>query len=93
MVDLLLAVDLGRLVRVILVYRECEGERAAFVDALVWLEDESECHDIIWVWELGFHVWGQIQFGEICDVARRSEQSWSSSPEETRKSIPFCTRS
>lgn len=54
-VDLLLALDLGRVVREVLVDAEIEQEAPALVDALVRLDREREVEDVVRVGHVDLH--------------------------------------
>lgn len=55
MVDLLHALDLGRVMGEVLVYDEAEVEGAAAIHALVGLDGEGKVEDVVGVWEVRFH--------------------------------------
>lgn len=58
----MLAEDLGRFVREVLVDSEGEGETAAFVHALVRLDGEGEVENIVGVWEVCLHGGAEGEF-------------------------------
>ena len=55
MIDLLRALDLGRIMREVLVDGEGEGESPAFVHALVGFDRQREVEDVVGVGESHFH--------------------------------------
>ncbi|KAJ8107795.1 hypothetical protein OPT61_g8616 [Boeremia exigua] len=86
-VDFLRALDLGRVVREVLVDGEAEVEAPALVHALVWVDGEREVEDVVWVWEVRLHRRAEGEFFEICAPVsmRRSVGE--------RGDLPFCARS
>lgn len=66
MVDLLRALDLGRIMREVLVDREIEVEGAALVHALVGLDGEDEVEDVVRVGEGHFHRAAEGELVEVC---------------------------
>lgn len=55
MIDLLRALDLGRVMGEVLVDGEGEVEEATFVQAFVGFDGEGEVEDVVGVWEGHFH--------------------------------------
>ena len=66
MVDFLHALDLGRLVREVLVDGEAEAEGAALVHALVRLDGQDEVHDVVVRREVGAHRVAEREFRDVC---------------------------
>lgn len=64
-VDLLRALDLGRVVREVLVDCEAENEAAAFVHALVRVDGQSEVEDVVGIGEVRLHCCAQRELFEI----------------------------
>lgn len=64
-IDLGLALDLGRFMGIAGAHLEVEPETTAFVEALVRTDDELEVEQVIGVRELGRAGLGQVQFVEI----------------------------
>lgn len=66
MINLLRTLDLGRVMREVLVDVETEMERAAFIHALVGLDREGEVQDVVGVGEGHFHRASEGEFLKIC---------------------------
>ena len=67
MVDLLRALDFGRLVGKALSDGKCEVKPTAFVHSLVRLDRESKVESIVRVREVGFHGTWEGELREICE--------------------------
>jgi hypothetical protein len=83
MVYLLLAEDLGCLMRELLTDLESEVKLSALVHSLVWLDGEFEVQNIVGVLKCGLHRSGQFEFRQIWAQmldqleAKRREGNWT----------------
>lgn len=64
-VNLLQALDLGRLMRVIGVDHKGKSEDTALVDAFVRSNSEFKIEDVVGVWEDSFHCRGKVEFSQV----------------------------
>lgn len=64
-VNLLQALDLGRLMRVIGVDHKGKSEDTALVDAFVRSNSEFKIEDVVGVWKDSFHCRGKVEFSQV----------------------------
>ena len=65
MIYLLRTLDLGRIMREVLVDGEGEVESATFVHSLVRLDRQDKVEDVVGVWKMHLHCAAKREFGKV----------------------------